>query len=121
MSRRQTVRFKCGHEGCTEFAIYEYYSADERKRLYRDYDQGRWRCVRHTRPEEVLAAGNPRTVCEYTAKKLPASSGGYLEGLFWTAGGKTGNGFTHGPGFKAFASDFPEGTVIRVTAEVVLP
>jgi hypothetical protein len=26
-----------------------------------------------------------------------------------------------GPGFKAFASDFPEGTVVRVTAEVVLP
>lgn len=27
----------------------------------------------------------------------------------------------HGPGFKAFAEDFPDGTVLRVTAEIILP
>jgi hypothetical protein len=36
--------------------------------------------------------------------------------LYW------GNfGMAHGPGFKAFADDFPAGTVIRVTAEIILP
>jgi len=122
MAARQTARFQCGHEGCKEFAIYDYYSADERKRLYRTYDQGRWRCTRHMRMEEVLGSDNHRTVCEYTAKKVPATFGEYLDGLFWTKGdAASGSGFTSGPGFKAFASDFPAGTVIRVTAEIILP
>lgn len=30
-------------------------------------------------------------------------------------------GFVYGPGFRAFAKDFPAGTVLRVTAEVILP
>lgn len=46
----------------------------------------------------------------------------FLDGLYWTAEGeRPGSGFTYGPGFKAFGRDFPEGTKLIVTAEVVLP
>jgi hypothetical protein len=31
------------------------------------------------------------------------------------------NGFSHGPGFKAFAEDFPAGTRLRITAEIIFP
>lgn len=37
-------------------------------------------------------------------------------GKFWGS-----SGFIHGPGFKAYPNDFPEGTIIRITAEVILP
>jgi hypothetical protein len=122
MSRRQTTRFQCGHEGCKEFAVYDYTYADERKRLWDANGNGKYRCSRHTRMDENLSADNTRTVYELTATKVAASSGGYLDELFWcVAGGRIGSGFMSGPGFKAFASDFPEGTVVRVTAEVVLP
>ncbi|AYD83936.1 hypothetical protein SEA_GETALONG_76 [Gordonia phage Getalong] len=37
-------------------------------------------------------------------------------GKFWAR-----HGFVTGPGFKAWADDFPAGTTLIVTAEVVLP
>jgi hypothetical protein len=39
-------------------------------------------------------------------------------GLFWS---KARSGLTSGPGFKAFAVDFPAGTILRVTAEIIFP
>lgn len=106
-------RAKCGHEGCAEVARYE---ADRRADyidLERRYGNGKWRCVRHTRPDEVLSANNPIIVHEM--KTMPAHST-----LFWGIDAPS-NGFAHGPGFKAFAEDFPEGTVLRITAEVIVP
>lgn len=41
----------------------------------------------------------------------------YLDGLFWDKR----QGFTYGPGFKAYASDFPPGTKLIVTARIELP
>jgi hypothetical protein len=40
-----------------------------------------------------------------------------LKELFWN----TGSGFIYGSGYKAFADDFPEGTILRITAEIILP
>ena len=73
------------------------------------YSNGRWRCVRHSQPDEVLSAENPETTCELTVEQKP---GGRYFGNF---------GFVHGPGFKAFAKDFPEGTKIVVTATLIPP
>jgi|SRR5215217_7680675 len=106
-------RATCGHEGCNEFARYE---ADNRKHyldLCVQYGQGRWRCVRHSQPDQVLSAVNLKTVEELSVIESRGD-------LYWGKE-KAWNGFSHGPGFKAFAADFPEGTVLRVTAEVILP
>jgi len=45
----------------------------------------------------------------------------HLEGLFWHGPGFLTSAFAHGPGFKAFADDFPPGTRLRVTVEIVPP
>lgn len=111
MNRRvRTVRFKCGHEGCQEVANYEVHSNDEARRLYAAEGNGKYRCVRHTRMEEVLSASNSRRTVDLANEQKE-------NGCYW--GG--GSGFTYGPGFKAFAKDFPPGTILRVTAEVILP
>jgi len=106
-------RASCGHEGCTEFARYE---ADNRRHyidLSDRYGNGKWRCVRHSQPNEVLSANNLRIVNELRVLESRGT-------LYW---GKDTpfSGFSHGPGFKAFAEDFPEGTVLRITAEIVSP
>ncbi|PXW76007.1 hypothetical protein C7451_106171 [Blastomonas natatoria] len=112
MSRREwTLIFNCGHEGCTERATYRYPTRRDLVSSYesKNYSNGRWRCVRHTRPNEVLGIDNLATCHETVLEERSY-------GKFW------GNsGFIHGPGFKAFADDFPPGTKIIVRAEVVLP
>lgn len=110
MSRRQlTYRAKCGHEGCTEHATFDASSRAELMRLDRDVGYGRWRCVRHSQPNEVLSPTNLVRVWEDTSQQLP-------HGVFFTNAG-----FLFGPGFKVFAADFPPGTRLRVTAEIILP
>jgi hypothetical protein len=114
MSRRPSiVRFKCGHPGCEEFARYE---ADNRQHaidLEKRYGFGKYRCVRHSQPDSVLSVDKPKIVDELRSIEKP-------NGLYW--GKETAfSGFAHGPGFKAFAKDFPDGTVLRVTAEIILP
>lgn len=58
----------------------------------------------------------------YRGPRKPTEEDRWLKGLFWIGEGESsGSGFTFGPGFKAFATDFPEGTQLRITAEVVIP
>lgn len=53
-----------------------------------------------------------------TATRLPHLP----EHLFWIASDeKSGSGLTFGPGFKAFAKDFPEGTRLVITARIEAP
>lgn len=112
MARRDwPFMVKCGHEGCTETATYRY---DTRRDLMnsfevKNYANGGYRCIRHTRPNEVLSASNPRTRAELTAER---KHGKLFFGSF---------GFVFGPGFKVFADDLPEGTRLIVTAEIVTP
>lgn len=106
-------RAKCGHPGCVEFTRYE---ADNRKHyieLETKYGAGKFRCVRHTDLNSVLSSENDRIVDEMTVLQEP-------HGLYWGKE-KAWSGFTSGPGFRAFAEDFPPGTILRVTAEVILP
>lgn len=107
------MHFKCGHPGCNELAHYEYHSRDEATRLQKSYYPDKWRCTRHSRPNEVLGEANRVLTSEMRVFEEP-------HGKYWGTD-KAWTGFISGPGFKAFAEDFPTGTVIRVTAEIVRP
>lgn len=110
MARREwPLRFVCGHEGCTETANYRYQTRRDLMESFelKHYSDGRWRCTRHTRPDEVLSLTNPRAGTELIVEERP-------HGKFF------GNfGFISGPGFKAFACDLPTGTKIVITAVVI--
>ena len=75
----------------------------------KNYSGGRWKCVRHSRPDEVLSESNRQTSIELTVEQKPY--GRYF--------GNTG--FLSGPGFKAFAADFPAGAKVIVSAVLILP
>lgn len=110
--RKYITRFKCGFAGCEEIGLYESDTRADQAKLNHIYFPDKWRCVRHTRPSEVLGADNPKLTYEMKVFQVP-------HGKFWGTD-KASVGFVSGPGFKAFAKDFAEGTVIRVTAEILL-
>lgn len=106
------VNVKCTEPGCFEYARFEY---DTRRDAAEHFKTRReWKCTRHSNPHEVLSPDNRETVTGLVNKALPI---GKATKLFWNGH----NGFSSGPGFKAFAADFPEGTKLIITARIELP
>lgn len=116
---RTTRRFRCAEavNGCTEVGFYEFDTQRDAREYDLRYAKTPWRCTRHTRPDEVLTAGQSRRTTVLVATRLRD-----LKPLFWVPeGGTTGSGFSYGPGYKAYANDFPEGTRLVVTAALEPP
>ena len=105
MTRAKTYTTRCVEPGCREFGIHEYERASEPR-------VQNWRCYRHRNPEELLSEANSKRVTVLTVEARDDISGEhYFDGK---------NGIVSGPGFKAIAADFPVGTKLVVTAELVL-
>jgi len=110
MKRKWTSTLKCAHEGCSEYARYEYDTRSEYlEASKRRVSRPAWTCIRHTNPEELLSPTNLETTFESISTEKSY-------GKFWGS-----NGFVHGNGYKAYADDFPVGTKLIVTARIVLP
>lgn len=112
MKREWIMVKRCAEPGCKDQARFKY---DTRRDMVGSFEarQPEWRCIRHSQKHEVLSPDNLST-------ETRLSSCNSVEGspkLFW------GNlsGFLFGPGFKAFADDFPPGSTLVVTARVELP
>lgn len=117
--RRCSIQVPCAIEGCPERSRWEYTSYKSRAESFewRAYmvDKKPWKCCRHSHGDGVLTVYNRRFVWESKAlarsERFPE-----LPDMFWGA-----MGVVTGPGFYASSKDFPAGTKIRVTAEVLLP
>jgi len=111
MARREyKLQKRCAHEGCAEIGRWTYETARD---LANSYEQRNvYRCVRHADPDAVLGDGNREIEKVLTSKASDNAQGLYWDGL---------SGFVHGPGFKAWANDFPEGTRLIVTVRVETP
>lgn len=113
MARREyPLRFECSHPGCRESVTYRYSTRRDLETSFelKHYRNGGWKCTRHYAPNEVLGAENLETRWETTAKE--SEHGGVYFGH---------SGLVIGPGFKAFAKDFPVGTKLIVTTRIELP
>jgi hypothetical protein len=116
MKRRYALRVQCGHPGCAEFRHIECVTRADYNEMDKRYSGGKWRCTRHMDLGQVLSIESPKRMVEMTSTRAISEHTGSSIGLFWNR-----QGFVSGPGFKAWANDFPEGTILRVTAEVILP
>lgn len=115
MGRREYhIRLVCAESGCRETSFTVAQTREEEREIRERYARNPYQCTRHTQPEKVLSPDNPKRVTVLTARQ---SEHPHLDRLFWDGS----SGFSYGPGFKAFAQDFPPGTQLVVTAEVVLP
>lgn len=114
MSRREyTQTFRCGEQGCRETTISVETTRRDADEVYARYRKTPWRCLRHTYPDEVL---NPVSLTREAGLTVMQSK--YRKEFH---GDRYPRGFVDGPGFRAFADDFPVGTVLRVTAQIMLP
>ena len=115
MKRQHVLNIKCNHEGCGEWAHYHYDTKKEYTEGYQRHNKT-YKCTRHSNPNEVLSQTDnlkiEKILTNGKSKKYPE-----LKSLFWD----TGSAFAFGNGWKAFANDFPEGTKIKITAEIILP
>jgi hypothetical protein len=120
MSRRTyTIPLRCAESGCRESSVCEAIGRDEYAEARDRYARNPWRCSRHRNPERVLSPDN----LERTAVCISGKSKRYpdLDSRFWETPEYDGCGVIDGPGFKAFANDFPPGTRLIVTARIELP
>lgn len=117
MSRRgYDRRRQCGQEGCREVSFVHYdLQRDYKEAVQRERGRPPWMCSRHDKPHEVLSVHNVECVGMHVCEQKDY-------GRFWQdEEGRTGSGFNYGPGFKAWAKDFPPGTKLIVTARIELP
>ena len=127
MARERTTVVRCAETECRVTVIYTYTSQREYGEIMKRQQDRPYKCTRHLVPDEVLRPDNPERQRVLVASRVPFESSQpgasrWLDGLFWVEDGKdSGSGFAYGPGFKAHASDFPEGTRLVVTARVELP
>lgn len=114
MARRgYDTSVKCTAEGCTERDRYHFDTRADMARHFEREPQHTHKCIRHSRPDDVLSASNRVRVDVMTNFETD-------HGKFWGYE-RPFSGFASGPGFRAFAKDFPPGTRIRVTTELLLP
>jgi hypothetical protein len=100
---------KCSAKGCGEVGLIPYHSRAEYRDLIASHGHGKWKCLRHRVPSEVISIQNPVQRFDITSSRKNGKLGWYHLP------------FLCGPGFVVFAADFPEGTRLEVTARVNLP
>lgn len=112
--RTYSSRGLCAEPGCSEWFHYEYDLKRDKVDADKRRQQRPWKCVRHTDKNSVLSPTNTKIVTEMVSgksKRYPE-----LDSLFFGE-----SGFVFGRGWKAYAKDFPLGTKIIETVEVILP
>jgi hypothetical protein len=105
---------KCAHKECNEYAHFVFNTRKEQRvESLRRAERGGWKCTRHSNPDKVLGLENLRRETVLVAQRSAKNP----EKLYWNET----FGFVSGDGYKAFASDFPEGTKLTITAQIELP
>lgn len=100
----RTHRINCAETDCREFGLFEYANRREFAQLPKTF-----RCARHKAADEVLGAGRMVTRCVLVNQEKDGSR-------YWNGT----SGIVFGPGFRAFAADFPVGARLVVRAEIEL-
>lgn len=110
MKRESILRKQCEHEGCKVSVSYSFSS--HRMMVSSSEYKSKYYCMRHTNMSEILSGVITTTEVVLIANQLNG-----IKGLFWNGE----SGFISGPGFKAWADDFPAGTSLVVTARILPP
>jgi hypothetical protein len=106
--RTRSVHAICTHPGCKETAFRTCDNRAEETEAYRWKEK--YLCLRHTNPQKVLGVGNESI--ETTLVNIEKPYGKFWDGT---------SGFLSGPGFMAYAEDFPPGTKLIITARIERP
>jgi len=113
------LNVKCNHEGCKEYAHYTY---SNRKDYNEGYERNKsFLCLRHKYPEKQLTPDNIHQENTIVAVWHEGHKQNYWQKESDLGTSKLQSGHLSGHGWMALASDFPTGTRITETVNVILP
>ena len=110
MRRKWPLSVPCTHAGCTHVARYEYDTRRDLETSWELKNRATSKCSRHSDLSRVLTMENLRT--EWTSEPNRQETYGRFMG---------NNGVLIGHGYYMEAKEFPVGTRLRITCEVLLP
>ena len=118
---RQTIR--CAETPCPEKVTYHHWTRADEAASVKSQRESPWKCSRHLWPEQVLGLSREATVMDHDRGCPP---GGAVPGIAPHVAGhpvspSCRTASAGGYGFMAFASDWPEGTRLEVTARILPP
>lgn len=129
---RHLLSIECADLSCKETRDRNLPTTAEYYQAIQDNRAAPWKCTRHAKPD--VRPGNEAAGVTLVARRVPrrvrdrsAPEGwrddGYLSGLYWWREGaeRASSGRVSGPGFTADASEFPEGTRLKITARILPP
>lgn len=110
MKRSWYLTANCTYPGCTEFSRYQYDTKKEMLNSFTHKHLKTYTCLRHSKLHHVLTLDQLKVewVSESSTEK-------YNRKYFGNSGLITSTGY------YADANDFPIGTKIKITCEVILP
>lgn len=111
MPRTRRITLRCEHPGCHETGFGAYDNQRERA----EWLKAPYRCYRHTMPDEVLSLESPARSTTWTV--VENEHGRRRVG----PPGREYGGIESGPGFKFIADDFPSGSRLVVSVQVLPP
>lgn len=116
---RQTIR--CAAPGCRETITYRHETRRDEAASIKSQRQSPWKCSRHLMPDEVLGPGREAITSVLTVTPQPDARSWEPSAIWAAPGWPFRSGSIHGHGFQAFASDFPAGTRLEITARILPP
>ena len=117
MKRTYDIKKYCYHHDCKEWTVYTYNTKKEYDKACKRHHNKDWFCLRHSSPNEILSSTNNKTCEILICKQL--DHGKYWQRIENSGTEKCQSGFQSGNGYKAWADDFPEGTILKITAEIL--
>lgn len=116
---RQTIR--CVATGCRETITYRHETRRDEAASIKSQQKSPWKCARHLQPDQVLGPEREIITSVLTVTSRPDARS-WESSLIWAAlGWPFRSDSIHGPGFRAFASDWPAGTRLEITARILPP
>jgi hypothetical protein len=116
---RQTIR--CAGPGCGETVTYRHGTRADEAASVKSQRESPWKCPRHLWPDQVLGRGREVIAGAMTVIARPDARNWETPRIWEAPGWPFRSDSISGPGFRAFASDWPEGTRLEVTARILPP
>jgi hypothetical protein len=114
---RQVI--KCADPDCPEKVTYYHETRADEAKSVKDQRERPWKCSRHFWPERVLGSDREVIASVMTVTRRPDART-WESPLIWTGPGWPFlSDKVSGPGFQAFAGDWPEGTRLEITARIL--
>lgn len=111
----------CADPGCRESVTYRHETRADEAASVKSQREHPWKCARHLRPDQVLGPGREVIAGVMTVIARPSARSWETPRIWEAPGWLFRSDSIHGPGFRAFAADWPEGTRLEITARILPP